>query len=559
MGNHWMRQGARKMHLLHATAMVAIAAPVLLALSLAFACNPLLDLRARVEEAVMLSKIGLVLYDGGTRILPGRPAGWDDTIFGEPLVKTFTLKNDGARNVSLSAPNIVVNNGGEGAAAFGGIVQPLQLVLAPGDSTTFGVTFTPPSPDADYVCDFVVNSDDASYPAYHFTVTGHSTQWHGRLDAVGSTVSAVLDNPQVFVDGPDLFLSFMPPAADTNDIGIRRSTDGGKTWAPFATAAAGAPFHHVLGSKNGEPHLFHYKDTATTGVHYGKWLASTTSWHSDIESRASVSKDSTVDFHGSMLVANYVFLAWYDLGTTSLLYSFSIDPREGYPSGVIESFLATPVALAGGATGRPGGILPCLRSDSAGNLYVLYADSGTPGKLWLLKTSSSELDFSPLPAANAGPQAVGNTIINQCQLVLVEAGSTVTAHVFWSQGYDTNAIYHSSSVDLSSWTTPARIGSDQNNRFGKTLPAAVDGGGAIHVLHENGYSPVGMVLSSSADGGISWVHRVIDDDGSFSTYYSSLSLAASGRTIYAAYSTGSAHANGYSITLMKSLDGGASW
>jgi hypothetical protein len=555
-----MRPGAWKKDLRRAVATLATATLVLLVLSLLFACNPLLDLRTRVEEAVMLSKIGLVLYDGGTRILPGRPAGWDDTIFGEPRAKLFTLRNDGTKNVSLSAPNIVVNNGGPGAVAFGNIAQPLQIVLAPGDSTDFGVTFTPPSADADYSCDFVVNSDDTSYPAYHFTVTGHSTQWHGRLDAVSSPVSAVLDNPQVFVDGPNVFLSFMPPAADTNDIVIRRSTDGGKTWAPFATAAAGAPFHHVLGSKNGEPHLFHYKDTATTGVHYGKWLEATTSWHSDIESRSSTSKDSTADFHGSMLVAAYVFLAWYDLGTASLLYSFCIDPRAGYPSGVIDSFLASPVALAGGATGRPGGLLPCLRSDSAGNLYVLYADnSATPGKLWLLKTSSSELDFSPLPAVAAGPQAAGNAIINQCQLVLVESGSTVTAHVFWSQDYDANAIYHSSSVDLASWTTPARIGSDQNNRYGKTLPAAVDGGGVIHVLHENGYSPVGMVLSSSADGGATWIHRVIDADASFSAYSSSLSLAVSGRTIYAAYSTGSAHANGYSITLMKSLDGGASW
>ena len=523
-------------------------------------CNPLLDLRARIEEAVMLSRIGLVLYDGGTRVLPGRPAGWDDTIFGEPRVKTFTLKNEGANNVSLSAPNIVVNNGGEGAVAFGGIVQPLQLVLAPGDSTTFDVTFTPPSPDLDYACDFVVNSDDASYPAYHFTVTGHSTQWHGRLDAVSSTVSAVIDNPQVFVDGPDVFLSFMPPAADTNDILIRRSTDGGKTWAPFAAAAAGGPFHHVLGSKNGEPHLFHYKDTATTGVHYGKYLGATSSWHSDIESRGSTSKDSTVDFHGSMLVAGYVFLVWYDVAADSLFYNFSIDPRAGYPSGVIDSFMATPATLTGGGTGRPDGLMPCLRSDSASNLYVLYVDNSvTPGKLWLLKAPSSELDFSPLPAAYPGPQAAGNAIINQCQLVLVESGSTVTAHVFWSQDYDANAIYHSSSEDLVSWTTPSRIGADQNNRYGKTLPAAVDSAGAIHLLHENGYSPVGMVLSSSADGGATWIHRIIDADPSFSAFYSSFALAVSGRIIYAAYSTGGTHVNGYSITIMKSIDGGASW
>jgi hypothetical protein len=532
----------------------------LVALVLFAQCEPLLDLRSRVEEAVMLSKIGLVLYDGGTRVLPGRPASWDETIFGEARQKLFTLRNDGSNNVSLSAPNIVVNNGGPGAAAFGGIVQPLQLVLAPGDSTTFGVTFTPPSPDADYDCDFVVNSDDSSWPAYHFTVSGHSTQWHGRLDTVSSPVSSVIDNPQVFVDGSEVFLSFMPPAADTNDIVIRKSTDGGKTWVPFAAAAAGAPFHHVLGSKNGEPHVFHYKDTATTGVHYGKWLASTTSWHSGIESRSSTSKDSTVDFHGSMLVASYVFLAWYDLGTTSLLYNFSIDPRAAYPSGVIDSFMTNPVTLAGGGSGRSGGLFPCLRSDSAGNLYVLYADnSGTPGRLWILKTSASNLSFSTLPAASAGPQAAGNAIINQCQLLLTESGSTVTAHAFWSQGYDTNAIYHSSSADLVSWTVPSRLGPDQNNRYGKTLPAAVDGDGVIHVLHENGYGPVGLVLSSSADGGATWVHRTIDDDASFSTYSSSLSLAVSGRTIYAAYSTGSAHANGYSITLMKSLDGGANW
>lgn len=528
--------------------------------ALAMACKETLDLKSLIRQQVELSKVGLVLYDGTARIMPGETVSFSDTIFGDTYTKVLTLRNDGDSNVALTSPLAVTKTGGGGAVAYGNVVQPAQATLLPGDSATFSIDYTPPAADSTYVGDFVVNSNDGSHPAYAFHGSGRSTQWHGSLAAASSPVSAVIDNPQIVADGSYVYLSFMPPSADTNDILVRRSADGGKTWAPFAAALAGGPFPHVLASRNGEPHVFHYKDTATTGVHYGKWLDDTNSWHPDIESRGSVSHDPTTAFHGSMLVSGYVFLAWFDAATASLLYNFSMDPRPAYPSGVLDSFMSSPATLAGGATGRTGGILPCLARDSAGNLYVLYADnSATPGRLWLLKTSSSGLNFATLPTACAGPSAAGNAIINQCQLALVESGSTVTIHVFWSQGYDANAIYHASSADLASWTASARIGADQNNRYGKTLPVAVDGGGVIHLLHENGYSPVGIVLSTSADGGATWVHRVIDADPSFAVFSASLSLAASDRTIYAAYSTGSAHANGYSITIMKSLDGGASW
>ena len=38
-----------------------------------------------------------------------------------------------------------------------------------------------------------------------------------------------------------------------------------------------------------------------------------------------------------------------------------------------------------------------------------------------------------------------------------------------------------------------------------------------------------------------------------------MSLAVSGSTVYAVYDTPLSHPNQYSITVMKSLDGGANW
>ena len=130
--------------------------------------------------------------------------------------------------------------------------QPVVFSIpAGGAPITFGINYEPTAPDADYDAVFVINSDDPNHPAYAFSATGHSTQWHGSK-AVVSSPTAVIQGPQVAIAGTNIYVTYTD-----NGIKMTRSTDGGRTWSA-PTTLIGTSYWYSIAASGSNLHLFYY-------------------------------------------------------------------------------------------------------------------------------------------------------------------------------------------------------------------------------------------------------------------------------------------------------------
>ena len=87
---------------------------------------------------------------------------------GGQLTRTFTVTNDGGSPLALNAPALV----GGASARFSLDASALPASLAPGQSATFAVTFTP-SDTATAATRLVLKSDDPETPAFVFAVSAN--------------------------------------------------------------------------------------------------------------------------------------------------------------------------------------------------------------------------------------------------------------------------------------------------------------------------------------------------------------------------------------------------
>jgi len=492
-------------------------------------CTPELDIRALVEKEVILAKIGLTLYDGTTKVLPGDTVTWSDTIFGDPLTKTLTLKNDGSKNITLTGPSIVVKAGGTGVAAYGNIVQPGTLTLLPGASTTFTIDYTPPAADSDYTCDFVVNSNDDSYPAYSFKGTGHSTQWHGSKAIVSSTTT-FYSSPQIAIDSSTspatIYVTYM-------DSGIQyvKSVDGGKTWTS-PTQILAAAYYYSFAVANGALHIF-YMNTSTSPstLQYAKLPYGYVSWQ-NIKSFSANTSYYGISNSSVVLANGNVYLVFDDTTNNKLEVSMSMDLAPAYMS-------FTTHDVTGGSTGKTGGFYPSLRFVGT-TAYLSYLDSktsmiayGSSLSSWTYKTIYTDATY------NMGANALA---VNGSNATLLLA-------------YNGNTLYRAASTTLggtNSWSSPIAFGTESCN-LSQNLPIVYSGSDLCTLFYKNS-STSGIRFAKSSDNGATWDYQWLDTD--VGSAGDSCALAVSARAVYALYSTPSPN---YSITLKKSLDGGASW
>jgi hypothetical protein len=510
----------------------------------------------------------MTLWDGTTQIAAGGSVTWPAAIYAQSSSKTITIKNDGTSNLSLSGgPNYVAIAGGAGQAAYGPVSQPATLVLVPGASSTFSATFTPPTADADYPVDFVINSNDPVNPAFVFHGSGHSTQWHGSLKVATSTVGNIF-SPRVAIDGSTIYLSYQPPSSDLNAIALRTSMSGGQTWTSTfgGGQAANAPYPHFLqvSTVNGysEPHILYYSSGSPT-LYYTKYCR--TSWQLPIQTISATAADATGMVTADLLLNTYVFLTWYNSASSSLYYNWSLNPFLTPPTYATlnSNFLSTPIQLTGTGSsyGLTGGAYHSTRRDSLGNLFVIYYNGSRIG---LITAAPANLNFATAPNTYLGP---ADTVINQVSAIVTESSGITTIHVVYSKGLNSSELYYTrtTSSNYNTWLTPVSL--SENNRFGKRFAFEKDAAGILYILHQSSIGTTGVVLTKSSDGGNTWGSQALDSHASYMdpTYKfpASMALAVSGSNVYAFYTTdgetGNLHPNGYSLTLMKSIDGGATW
>jgi hypothetical protein len=517
-------------------------------------CQDSLRIKSYVQQQVddSLTMLDLTDLSTGTRVRPGDTVSWPDTTYMGSAPKSFRIVNKGDSTVSLVGATPVTISGGSGQAAFAdGIGQPGQSTLPPGTATEFSLTFAPEDSDVHHYCTVILGSDDPENPGFSFTASGRSTKWHGRKGIASSTAGSFI-SPHLRVDGDMVYATYA--LSSSGAIAIRGSNDGAWGWSPaFGGQIASGPYPHLMAltgasAANAGLHIMYF---GSSQVSYNKTLSS--SWHNDILT-ANATAGSGEKIYGSFLLRNGVFLTWYDGSTQSLWYNFSRDPRP--PEGAEEKVdtFDSPIRLTGGSTGRTGGQYHSLARDSSGNLYLAYSGEmvGEDRSITFVRAASSNLNFS---------SSTSYTMIQRTQddgicIALSESAGIVNVIMAYTYG---GAIYLSSadSGNLAAWTSSGSLGS--NSHYGANFSLLIDEAGTLNVLHQSHGANGGIILSSSTDSGASWSHRNLDSRASLAagTFWSHLALDVSGQTIFAAYTTSNDSPNGYSVTLMKSLDGGA--
>ncbi len=120
------------------------------------------------------------------------------------LTRTFTLKNTGSGDLSLTGiPNKVVVSGGNAAADFTVTLQPTTPVAGPTGTTPFQITFNP-SASGLRTANVSIANDDSDENPYVFAIQGNGT----------ATRIEVLGNGVVIADGDST-----PAAADFTQFG----------------------------------------------------------------------------------------------------------------------------------------------------------------------------------------------------------------------------------------------------------------------------------------------------------------------------------------------------
>lgn len=519
-------------------------------------CNPILDLRALVEERVSLSKVALVLYDGSTIVSPGETIIWPDTIFGDPATKVLTLKNTGNSNVTLTGPNIVSITGGSGAASYGGIVQPVQMTLPPGSSTTFSATFTPVAPDDSYSCDFVINSNDSLNPSYVFHGLGWGKQWHGSKAVVTSTTQSFSYPKLAYLGGatPVLYLAYLiydsgVPA--NRGIALRYSTDGGKNWSAPSLVVPTSTFNisgFSFAAANSRLHLF-YCDSTNNTMNYTTSNATPGSinFSSNYVGVSNGSFAYGTNYYGVnnsvIVVANgNVYLAAYDnTSATKRLYLYV--RGDSLPTMGIPNF--TQYTITDGTT-HTGGFYPSIKVDSS-NIYVSYLDSKVLRAVVSSISSPGTFTYRTIftdPTYNIGANAL--------------AIDSNQAYVLWfkSDGGCMPYCTPSTNLTLSSWSSPSSFTGESAS--GTPITVLNKPGSTMYAAWTSYLGTYTLKMATSTDNGSTWSTQFIDNTAN-GLGGQSISIDSAGSDLYVAYSTSSGHPNNYSITLKKSRDGGVTW
>ncbi len=123
-----------------------------------------------IADAVRIQQVApqaqATLSDSGTNIANGGSDAFGTTMTGTPVTKTFTVKNTGSANLTLSA--LSVPAGYTIASNFG------STTVAPGSSTTFAVQLTAAA-NGTYTGSVSFTTNDPSKTTYTFTVSGTVT------------------------------------------------------------------------------------------------------------------------------------------------------------------------------------------------------------------------------------------------------------------------------------------------------------------------------------------------------------------------------------------------
>ncbi len=382
------------------------------------------------------------------------PSMADDTDFGYVATAaiashTFTLQNSGTLALNLSGTPVVTLSG-PNAADFSVSLQPVSPV-APGDSTTFSVTFTP-SADGLRQATLSIASDDSNENPYTFVVQGHAANaplvvtGAYSFPAPGATLPAGISHVtlefNMDVKGAD-----DPQSA--NDPGNYRlfsaGTDGFQT-VDCAGGVAPTDINIPIGGAFYDDHdeagpflvnLFFDHNLTLPPGDYHFLACGTTSIENQAGTELNDGADALLEF--SVAASNS--------GSSSSDPSSSILPATGFAPGMVTLLPAQPMAKAFSDTGMQLEI-PAL--DSTQSVV------GVPGPDWDVSWLGNQIGYlqgTAFPTWNGNSVLTGHVTDTNgnpgpfAKLGSLAWGDQLIIHA-WGQRY----IYEVRSVNL--WTSP---------------------------------------------------------------------------------------------------------
>jgi hypothetical protein len=326
------------------------------------------------------------VLDGGTAIVNGSGSdAFGSTPQGAPLIRTFTVKNNGGQTLVLSDP-ISLPAGFALASDFG------TTQLAQGASTTFSVRLTAAAAGS-YGGTLSFATNDPNSPTFSFSLTGTVTP--GAVNGVASTVS--LASPTVVSGSTDLATLVVKDVAGDAISGLassafRFSLSGGASAGTFgavtATTTPGTYTAVFTGSTAGTA------STLTVTVS-GVTLAAqpTITVTPGAVSRAT----STAGFAGPTVIS----------GNTDLLTLVIKDAAGNAISGLAGS--AFGLSLSGGASA---GTFGAVTATATPGTYTAVFTGSTAGTASTLTVTISGVTLTAQPTVTVTPSGASFSVNN---------------------------------------------------------------------------------------------------------------------------------------------------
>lgn len=130
----------------------------------------LTDVKQRVDEYNKADEPDIVVLTGGAEVLDGTSTdAFADAVGGVPFDVEFTIRNDGAADLHLNETDPILISGLD-AGLFSVLVPPGNLLLGPGESTTFTIRFVLDDAGSK-TAELAVYSDDPDENPYGFTLS----------------------------------------------------------------------------------------------------------------------------------------------------------------------------------------------------------------------------------------------------------------------------------------------------------------------------------------------------------------------------------------------------
>ena len=503
------------------------------------------------ESGDYIVRSDLLVSQNATTVSPGSSVSFGIIPYDDTADRAFTLTNNSIDNLALTGSPCVDVNG----TTFSVVSQPDSTLLAPGESTTFTLRFTPGT-IGEKTGSISIELNSGESDAFVFSLDGDG-QYQG-YKTVETTGDAGRKN-DIAVVGDNIYISSVDYSANTLSVVV--SHDGGLNWITRDIDKSGYVGRYNSIAAIGDRVYISYYNSSAQGLMLAKSTDAGKNWTTE-----EVPEASAIDFgeYNSIVAAeeaegDRIYITCYDSTNCKLLlytYGYSSSTQTFVWSGTtIDSPDATYDTV-----GRE-----CACCADETYVYIAYRAKLTGEYIYDLCFTRYKHGITPIRkvvAENTDCPFTGDVGIAPSIAV---SGTDVYISYFNMVDncfFEMEVLCARSGDGGNSWNQKITVDSAGMFAQGCSYTDITADGDTVY-LSLNGcnyvtsYDP--LQFGKSTDNGLTWSLAPIDDPGTgnydcFNTniYYSNGSVYIS----YASYDKTTADSN---LKFARSVDGGTSW